>query len=135
MKSAKLDWKLAIVCPVAALVLSGCYTRYPSIIEDISKDKILIKDAEDGKQRILVFPATSKIAAAHIKKSLKYSQAGDTILVRQHKYFGLYEDKKYVDVRDMDVYFNENLLYDRQQQYVFDSLRSEMIEEKQALQR
>lgn len=135
MKSRKLDWKVAIVCPMAALVLSGCYTRYPSIIEDVSKDKVLIKDAKDGKQRILVCPDKPKIATAHIRKSLRYSHAGDTIQVRQHKYFGLYEDKKYVEITDADIFFNENLLYDRQQQYVFDSLRSEMIEEKQTLQR
>lgn len=136
----KTNLKLAGVCASAMMTLSGCGSKYPNIIEDISGNKILVKDVTDGKERIIEFG----IGTSSWKwNRLKYSQIGDTIVVAEDAFMCGYGHDKYIFVYPKDepyngsskdnqygVSFNENLYnqrrlqeHERQEQAKFDSLK------------
>ena len=136
MKRKNIDWKLAVVCPLAALVLSGCYNRYPNVIEDVSKDKMLIKDVKDGKERMIDFrqKCWNTSEKNWLAKRINFSKKGDTIIVKQEKIIDYY-GSKCLFLGPAEIKFDEDLIAQRQQEHVFDSLKCVMLHENQGLQK
>ena len=134
-KNNNLNWKLAIVCPMTALVLSGCYNRYPNVIEEISSDKMLIKDIKDGQNRMVDFHRNRMVTSekTFFDKRTRFSRKGDTVIVLQEKEADSYKESKCLPGSAIE--FDENLIKQRQQQHMFDSLNHVMILENQGTQR
>lgn len=79
-KNIKTNLKLAAVCSATVMTLSGCVPAEvcTNVIEYISDDKFLVRDINDGVERILLFGQTSK---GNVKDALPYFRVGDTIKI------------------------------------------------------
>ncbi len=152
-RNIKTNLKLAGICATAMMTLSGCGSKYTNVIEDISGNKVLVKDIKDGKQRIIEFGVGT---SNWTWNQLKHSQIGDTITVVESSNTCGYEHDKYIkvchtkdnpynwDLKDHQygVRFDENLWqrrklqeHERQQQAKFDSLKYVIAHESQGKQR
>ncbi|MCQ2582039.1 MAG: hypothetical protein MJ170_03600 [Alphaproteobacteria bacterium] len=135
-RNIKTNLKLAGVCATAMMTLSGCGTKYTNVIEDISEDKILVKDVTDGKERIIEFVHNNESYNIW-EKYLKDSHIGDTVVLKVVRpvYNNYNRYKCLKDGFDLYVHFDNELHWARQEQAKFDSLKCVIAHESQGKQR
>lgn len=132
-KKIKTNLKLASLYATMMMTLSGCGTKYTNVIENVSSDKLLVKDVADGKQRIIEL---GKNATKYLNEGFKYFHVGDTIFIVEEWSKCGYQNDRCILVYDSDyhnqyrIVFNKELLFRRtlqeriqQEQAEFDSLK------------
>lgn len=75
MKDIKANYKLAFLIPTVALLLSGCSSRNRNIVTHASPNQIIIKDLEDGQERLFISPKDSLF---------QYLRVNDTVEIYVH---------------------------------------------------
>ena len=142
-KNIKTNLKLAAVCSATAMTLSGCTLKtYPNVIEGISDDKFLVRDIDDGTERILLFDQNSK---PKVKDALPYFRVGDTIYIDLKTLLAPYDYERCLNMNsDAEVQLHINTRFInrrkaeehlREQQNQFDTLRQMMMQKQQENQR
>ena len=120
----QLNYRKVLLYPItAAMLFTGC-VRHKNVIENISDNKVLIKDIKDGKERIVVFRPGWQSSSF---KNLKWSMVGDTVVVNETFCFDddFYSQKRIIDESSFEL--NYDLIHERKRQSEFDSLKNAMM--------
>lgn len=117
----QLNYRKVLLYPItAAMLFTGC-VRHKNVIENISDDKILIRDIKTNQERVI------ELRQEHSRFfNKKWIYVGDTVkIVNSYFPWIKYSELKVID--EPFVILNYDLIDKRKEQAKFDSLKNAMM--------